>query len=229
MRVAAEQSSGPSGADSTEVAYAAQHDLRTPVVAICQLIDSIQEDFAAELPLEVARRLVLVRDRADRLDGMLKRLTLLWRAADTSEPPRQIGLASLVSQIARDLDVPPGAVIAADSASVDAPRRAFRMLIGELVDNAIRHGGREDVEVRVGATRREDGWEITVSDNGVGIPARYRDRVWRPFSTLDTRPACAGLGLAIARRIVESHGGRAWIDETPGGGARVVLFWPRAD
>jgi len=229
MRMAAEQSSSPPGADSTEVAYAAHHDLRTPVVAICQLIDSIQEDFAAELPLEVTRRLVLVRDRADRLDGMLKRLTRLWRAADTSEPPRLIGLAPLVSQIARDLDVPPAAVIAADRAKVEAPRRAFRMLLGELVDNAIRHGGREDVEVRVGATRREDGWEITVSDNGVGIPARYRDRVWRPFSTLDTRPTCAGLGLAIARRIVESHGGRAWIDETPGGGARVVLFWPRAD
>ncbi len=225
MRVAAEQSS-PSGADSTEVAYAAHHDLRTPVVAICQLIDSIQEDFAAELPLEVTRRLVLIRDRADRLDGLLKRLTRLWRAADTSEPSSRIELAELVTQVARDLEVPAASIIAADSASLEAPRRAFRMLLAELIDNGIRHGGRQDIVVRVGATRREDGWELTVSDNGVGIPERYRDRVWRPFSTLDARPAGTGLGLAIARRIVEAHGGRAWIDEPPGGGTRVVLFWP---
>src|SRR5215217_2886986 len=152
MRVAAEQGS-PSGPDSIEVAYAAHHDLRTPLVAICQLIDSIQEDFAAELPVEVTRRLVLIRDRADRLDGMLKRLTRLWRAADASEAPRTIELAVLASQIARDLDVPPAAVISADSASLEAPRRAFRTLLAELIDNAIRHGGREDVEVRIGATR----------------------------------------------------------------------------
>jgi signal transduction histidine kinase len=225
MRLAMKQGNPPD-ADTVELAYAAQHDLRTPIVAICQLVESIQEEYAAELPLEVTRRLLLIRDRADRFDSVLKRLTRFWRASDTSEAPQTIHLAALVGEIERELDVPPAAVIAADAASFAAPRRAFRLLLAELVDNAIRHGCREDIQVRVGATRRKDGWEISVSDNGAGIPARYRDRVWRPFSTLDSRPACAGLGLAIARRIAESHGGRAWIDEAPGGGARVVLFWP---
>lgn len=225
MRLATELG-GPPDADGEEVAYAAHHDLRTPIVAICQLVDSIHEEYAAELPLEVTRRLLLIRDRADRLDSLLKRLTRFWRAGDASEAPQDIHLAALVSEIARELDAPPAAVIAADAASFEAPRRAFRLLLSELVDNALRHGGREDVQVRVGATRREDGWEIAVSDNGGGVPARYRDRVWRPFSTLESRPACAGLGLAIVRRIAETHGGRAWIDEAPGGGARIVLFWP---
>ncbi len=225
MPVATEQN-GVLGADGGEVAYAAHHDLRTPIVAICQLVESIQEDYAAELPVEVTRRLLLIRDRADRLDGLLKRLTRFWSAGDISEAPQPIHLAALVCEIARELDLPPAAVVAADAASLAAPRRAFRLLIAELIDNAVRHGGREDIQVRVGANRRDDGWEISISDNGSGIPPRYRDRVWRPFSTLDSRPACAGLGLAIARRIVEAHGGRAWIDEAPGGGARVVLFWP---
>ena len=135
-------------------------------------------------------------------------------------------LSALVTSIASDLDAPAAAIVAADAASLEAPRHAFRLLLAELIDNAIRHGGREDIQVRVGATRREDGWEISVSDNGVGIPQRYRGRVWRPFATLHNRSACAGLGLAIARRIVEAHGGRAWLDEAPGGGARVVFFWP---
>jgi len=225
MRLAIEQNAPP-GAETAEVAYAAQHDLRTPIVAICQLVDSIQEDYAAELPEEVTRRLLLIRDRADRLDGLLKRLTRFWRAGDTSEAPQSIHLACLVGEVARALDAPPASIIAADAASLEAPRRAFRLLLAELVDNSIRHGGRKDIQVRVGATRRQEGWEISISDNGVGIPSCYRGRVWRPFATLDARPARAGLGLAIARRIVESHGGRAWIDEAPGGGARVVLLWP---
>src|SRR5687767_4818087 len=57
---------GRSGDDAREVAYAASHDLRSPIVTISQLVESIQEDFAAELPDEVVRRLVLIRNRADR-------------------------------------------------------------------------------------------------------------------------------------------------------------------
>lgn len=210
------------------MAYAANHDLRAPVVTISQLVESILEDYAAELPEEVARRLVLVRDRADRLDILLRRLTRLWRAADASEEPRPVALHELTSHLARDLEAPPGAVHTAAPASIEVPRRAFTQLISELVDNAIRHAGRHDLRVEVKAERRTGGWDVSVSDNGGGIPARYRERVLRPFYTLAARPDCVGLGLAIARRIVETHGGRMWIDEAPGGGARVGFFWPAA-
>jgi signal transduction histidine kinase len=192
---------GRSGGDADEVAYAASHDLRAPIVTISQLVESIQEDFAAELPEEVVRRLLLIRERADRCDSLLRRWNRYWRAGESTEQPAAIDLPKLVAEVAGNLEPPPAA------------------------DIAIRHARRDDVRVRVAAAPRVGGWEVSVTDNGPGIPARYRERVWRPFTTLQ---ACGsgGLGLAIVGRIAEAHGGRTWIEEAPGGGARIGVFWP---
>lgn len=215
-------------ADSREVAYAASHELRAPLVAISQLVDAIREDYAAELPEEVTRRLIQVRHRADRLEGLLKGLTKYLRAGDGAEPVTSLDLPRLVDEIGLQLDAPSGAVIKAEPASIEAPRRAMSALIGELIDNALRHSERDDVHIRVAATRHPAGWELSVSDNGPGIPAAYRERVWRPFVALEPRSSRSGLGLSIARRIAKANGGRVWIDTAPGGGARVSVFWPRA-
>jgi signal transduction histidine kinase len=72
-------------AHEDEVAHAASHELRAPVVAIGQIAESIQEDFAGELPEEVSRRLVQLRAKADRLDALLRGLNRYQRAGRTSE------------------------------------------------------------------------------------------------------------------------------------------------
>lgn len=226
MGAAAKRDRQPGG-DDGEVAYAASHDLRAPIVAIGQLVESIQLDFDGELPEEVVRRLGLIRDRADRCDELLRRLNRYWRAGDTSEAAAPIDLAGMVADIVRHLAPPAGAVVEAEAAAFRAPRRAVRQILCELIDNAIRHAGRRDVRVRVAVSPHAGGWELTVSDDGPGIPVRYRERVWRLFTTLQ---ACgtSGLGLAIVRRIAEAHGGRTWLDQAPGGGARLGVFWPAA-
>jgi signal transduction histidine kinase len=216
---------GRSGDDAREVAYAASHDLRSPIVTISQLVESIQEDFAAELPDEVVRRLLLIRNRADRCDGLLRRLNRYWRAGESTERPAPIDLPKMVAQVTRGLEPPAGAVIEAGPGSLEIPRRPFRQLLRELIDNAIRHGCRKDVRVQVSAAPRAGGWELTVADNGPGISPRYHERVWRLFTTLQAR-GTGGLGLPIVRRIAEAHGGRTWIDQAPGGGARIGVFWP---
>lgn len=224
MGAAAKRERQP-GADDGEVAYAASHDLRAPIVAIGQLVESIQLDFDGELPEEVVRRLRLIRDRADRCDELLRRLNRYWRAGDTSEAAAPLDLVGVVDDITRDLAPPPGAVVEAEAATIEAPRRPVRQILCELIGNAFRHAGRRDVRVRVAASPHAGGWELSVSDNGPGIPVRYRERVWRLFTTLQAS-GTSGLGLAIVRRIALAHGGRTWIDEAPEGGARIGVFWP---
>lgn len=227
MGAAAKRDRQP-GADDGEVAYAASHDLRAPIVAIAQLVESIQLDFDGELPEEVVRRLSLIRARADRCDELLRRLNRYWRAGDTSEAASPVDLVAMVAEIARHLGPPPGAVVEAEAtAFIKAPRRPLRQILCELIDNALRHAGRPDVRVRVAASTQAGGWELSVSDNGPGIPVCYRDRVWRLFTTLQARGS-SGLGLAIVRRIALAHGGRTWIDQAPEGGARIGVFWPAA-
>jgi signal transduction histidine kinase len=69
----------------------------------------------------------------------------------------------------------------------------------------------------------------SVSDNGPGVEAEYRERVFRVFERLTANGEGTGIGLAILRRVAESTGGHAWIEETPGGGCRVLFDLPAGE
>jgi len=97
-----------------------------------------------------------------------------------------------------------------------------------LIGNAIKFR-RLDEPLRVTVTARtgDDGWEVSVADNGIGVEAEYADKIFVIFQRLHARDAYpgTGIGLAIAKRIVEYHGGRIWVDTevTPGTTIRFTL------
>ena len=116
-------------------------------------------------------------------------------------------------------------------------RASFRQLVLNLLDNAAKygpHGGTVALHVaRAVATNGPASGpvvRVVVDDEGPGVPAAERARVWAPFARGDGDAvrACggSGIGLAIVREVVAAHGGRAWLDEAPGGGARVVVELP---
>jgi signal transduction histidine kinase len=102
----------------------------------------------------------------------------------------------------------------------------FRQLFTNLVDNAVRHGGRPDLVVVVDGHQCPDGGvELSVRDNGRGIPAEHRERVFGVFERLEgpSTSAGTGMGLAICRKIVEVLGGGIGIQGDHGTDVRIVL------
>jgi signal transduction histidine kinase len=103
---------------------------------------------------------------------------------------------------------------------LDRPRLAELFTL--LLDNACRHGDSgQPVRIQVRGVLEAGVAHLEIIDHGPGIPAEYRERVFRVFERLKNHHDGNGSGLAIVRRIVESVGGRAWITETPGGGCTV--------
>jgi signal transduction histidine kinase len=106
---------------------------------------------------------------------------------------------------------------------------ALRQILLNLLDNAVKYGPTgQTVTItlrRVGGMAR-----IIVDDEGPGIPAEYRHRIWEPYQRLESAVAAAvagsGIGLAVVAQLVELHHGRAWVDEAPGRGARFVVELP---
>jgi PAS domain S-box-containing protein len=101
----------------------------------------------------------------------------------------------------------------------------LRQVLQNLLANAVRHARADDPHVTVAATTREDAWEISVADNGPGVPEELRARAFDLFARGEN--GGTGLGLAICRRAVERHGGRIWIADAPQGGADLRFTLPR--
>lgn len=208
------------------------HDLSAPLQTSRGLLDSVLEDFADELPEEAASRIARAARRIEQLQGLVMDLLAYSQAA--GEP--KITTVDMTA-LARDC------VDACDSAIEDAgaqvlidplptvngDRALLSTLLQNLVSNAVKF--RRDgaaPRVHVSAERAPRAWRFTVSDNGIGIDASERQRVFHAFH----RPSASegypgtGVGLATCQRVVERHGGRIWIDEADGGGTAVRFTLP---
>jgi signal transduction histidine kinase len=100
-----------------------------------------------------------------------------------------------------------------------------------LLSNAIKFTTpfRPDPLVRLGCRVTDDAYEFFVADNGPGISLEYHDRIWSIFQMLEARDKVegTGIGLSVVKKIVETRGGRTWIESTPGSGATFFFSWPK--
>ena len=207
----------------------AAHELRTPLTTMLGEVQvTLRRDRSAE---EYRNALLVVEEEAQRLGRLVEVLLALARADAKTLNPATIRF-----------DAARAARLAADRAIVahkGADRRlALRLqpatalgdplltgrVFDNLLDNALRHGG-EHVEIAV--TASPDWVRVTVSDDGPGIPASIRDRVFERFSREGAPSSGFGLGLAIAQALAEAQGGNLWLDDGAGG-ARFVVDFPTA-
>jgi signal transduction histidine kinase len=98
-----------------------------------------------------------------------------------------------------------------------------------LVGNAVKYGGPEPL-VHVSARMEGAAWEFSVSDNGPGIAPEYHERIFGIFQMLDARDRVegTGIGLSIVKKLVESRGGRVWVESEVGSGSTFRFLWPSA-
>ncbi len=210
----------------------ASHDLRTPLANMQAMLEAIEDglaepaDYLPALGDQVRGLTVLVDDLFElaRIDAGALALELHASALDdvVSSCLRGVAAEAVQRHISLDSDIDPAAVarFAAD--------KVERVLLN-LLTNALRHTPSDGtVAVRVQPDR--NAVRVTVEDTGEGLgeeaERRMFERFWRSDPARSQRGA--GLGLAIARGLVEAHGGRIWAENRPGGGARVSFTLPAA-
>ncbi len=207
---------------------AVSHDLRTPLTAILGMaltLDGPEGRVRPEEQRELAARIAVNARKLDRLLGDLLDVDRLARGV--VEPRRQpTDVGELIERVVREADVRGRAIeVDADGvvASIDGPK--VERIVENLIVNADRHtppGGR----VWIRAAHTPGGLLISVDDEGEGVPDDLKEAVFEPFQrgASNDRPG-SGIGLALVAGFAHLHGGRAWVQDRPGGGAsfRVVL------
>ena len=204
----------------------AAHELRTPVAALQATAERLLRD-QPKRPARDAIEAQLARD-SRRLGHLIDDLLNLARLDARERPHRErVDLADLASAaMAATRTADPAArleLLTSDPVPATGDREALLRAVRNLLDNAIAAADTIAVEVKQTA----NGPTISVTDDGPGVPADQRERIFEPFVRLPGSPrGGTGLGLAIVRRTVESHGGTVTYDPAPTGGARFTLRLP---
>ena len=204
----------------------ASHELRTPVAALQATAERLLRDQPAR-PARDAIEAQLARD-SRRLGHLIDDLLNLARLDARERPHREpVDLADLASAaVAATRTTDPAArveLVTAGPVPATGDRDALLRAVRNLLDNALAVADTVVVEV----TQTANGPTMSVTDNGPGVPADQRERIFEPFVRLPRSPRNGtGLGLAIVRRTIESHGGTITCDPSPTGGARFTLRLP---
>jgi len=205
------------------------HELRTPLTQIRMFAETLllkrtrSED-------EQQRSLEIIDRESRRLSHLVENILLFSRVSDLPKVDPQLQLvAPLVREVCETVRVTSqGAIInltADDSITADVDDDALRQVLLNLLDNAIKYGPVEQ-QIIVAVSRAEEFVRIEISDEGPGIPAAERERVWGAFYRLGREQQTAisgtGIGLAVVRELIEAMHGRCWIAETATGTCVVV-------
>ncbi len=206
------------------------HELRSPLTTLVNAVAVLRRR-RDDLP-EPARKAVDLLDAdAQRFQRMVIDLLEISRtAAEDEEEGYLCDVVELVRQSAAHRPDPPPVLVEGTVPGIAADRRRIDRIVGNLLDNADSHGGGA---VLVTVSGHANGARIQVDDAGPGVPLEYRTEVFERFA----RGAKAGsrgsdggtgLGLALVAEHVRRHGGAAWIEDRPEGGARVIVDLPGA-
>lgn len=220
-----------------QFAYVASHDLQEPLRKVASSCRLLQRRYAGRLDERADQYIELAVDGAQRMQRLITDLLEFSRVGRTNTRLEPVDLGDVARSAATQLDVlrerTGGAVHVGELPTVRGNATLLRQLLINLIGNGLKFR-RPDVPPVVDVTARPapgDGWEIAVRDNGIGISGEDTERAFVIFERLhgDTYPG-TGIGLALARRIVEFHGGRIWIDtNAPGAGTTVRFTLPAAD
>jgi len=217
-----------------EFAYAISHDLQEPLRTITGFSELLASHHARSLDEEARGFLDYILDGARRMREMIQGVLAYSRVENRGRELEPTDLSAVVEDVLSDL----GNAVEAASARITVgtlprvhadPVQLYQLVLN-LVSNGIKFGGeapRIEVEARDGPGDRVT---VSVRDHGIGIPPGSEGRVFAMFQRLHARDeySGSGIGLAVARRIVERHGGRIWVEPVAGGGACFCFTLSRA-
>ncbi len=214
-----------------QFAYVASHDLKAPLRGIENLVSWIEEDLESSLTGETRTNMDLLKSRVQRLENLLDDLLAYSRAGRGETANDLVDTRELIGELALLVSPPQGFCIVGGETlpTLRTARAPLTQVLQNLISNAIKHHDRpENGHVWIEALALPDAIEFIITDDGPGIPERFRERVFGMFQTLKPRDEVegSGMGLAIVKKLIERQGGKIWLGEgRTGKGLAVHFAW----
>ncbi len=214
-----------SNADLERFAYVASHDLQEPLRMVSSFVQLLAKRYRGQLDAKADEYIGYAVDGANRLQQMIEGILSLSRIGTRGRAFERVELDAVLdttlAALARATRERGARITRTPLPAVVGDPIQLGQLLQNLVANALKFCDKSAPEIEFGAQRGEREWLIHVRDNGIGIAPEHRERVFQMLTRLHTREEYpgTGMGLAIAQKIVERHGGRIWVESIPGSGS----------
>lgn len=219
-----------------DFAYAVAHDVREPLRTITAYSQLLRNDHASELSEEATGFIDRIGKCADYLDALTRDLLSVAELEQVTSDKGPVEISEVAVRARQLLEgalqATGGEIVVEDGlGGVVGHRDRLTLLLQNLVSNGLKFNQSETPTVTIGPASAMSGWTaFTVADNGIGIPAEQRERVFKMFARLHSRNEYpgTGAGLAIVKKIVDAHGGRIQIESEVGSGTTFTVRLPAA-
>ena len=221
-----------SNKDLEQFAYVASHDLQEPLRAVAGFMGLLKKQYSDALDAEAKEYIDFAVDGAVRMQTLIHDLLAFSRVgtkggAFSPFPMKNAVDAALVNLHAAIAES--GAHVEyGDLPVVSADPSQMTQLLQNLIGNAVKFKSERPPRIVISAKSENEATVFSVADNGIGIDAKYFDRIFLIFQRLHTRDEYdgTGIGLAVCKKIVERHGGSIWVESRPGEGATFYFSIP---
>jgi PAS domain S-box-containing protein len=213
-------------------AYVASHDLKEPLRMVTTYTQMLAKRYAGRLDTDADEFVGFVVDGANRMrtliDDLLAYSRVINQRGEMVRPTDSdaildwvlLNLQAAIQESEAEIHRAPLPVVPVDRVQIG-------QLLQNLIGNAIKYRSKERPRIDIGAKRNGSEWIFSVKDNGIGIDPAYWERIFGVFKRLHGKEyAGTGIGLAICKKIVESHGGRIWVESDLGRGATFYFTLP---
>ncbi len=216
-----------------EFASIVSHDLKAPLRGIKTLVNWISTNYADKLDENGTGQMNLLSSRVDWMYQLIEGVLEYSRVGRIKEEKVQVNLNELVPRII-DMISPPGNIavtIESDLPAIRCEQTRITQVFQNLLSNAVKYMDKPQGRVEVACVEEDGFWQFSVTDNGPGIEEEYFEKIFRIFQTLSSRnkSESTGIGLTIAKKIVELYGGRIWVQSEVGEGSTFFFTLPKQE
>jgi len=214
-------------------AYVVSHDLKAPLRGIQLITEWLCEDYGDKLGAEAKEQMALLQNRVHRMHNLIDGVLQYSRVGRIKEDMVEVNLNELLPMIL-DTIAPPEHIrvtVESDLPAITGEKTRITQVFQNLLSNAVKFMDKPKGEIHVGCVEEADSWRFSVADNGPGIEEKHFERIFRIFQTLAPKDdgESTGIGLTLAKKIVEMYGGRIWVESEVGKGSTFFFTLPKRE
>ena len=215
-----------------DFAYIVSHELKAPLRGIRTLVEWIATDYADKLDEKGKEQMNLLSDQVVRMHNLIDGILHYSRVEHIRGEQTRVDLNKVVQNVIEMLKPPENVVIEVENElpTVLCEQTRIMQVFQNLLSNAVKYMDKPQGQIKIGCIEENGFWKFSVADNGSGIEEKDFERIFQIFQTLPAHGKLegTGIGLSLVKKIVETYGGRVWVESEPASGSTFFFTFPRS-